>query len=197
MTLKNSITQAHIDDLLARSTVSSSIMGIKSTVVCVTLPNGFELIESSGCVDPENYDHTLGVKICLERIKNRLWTMEGYRLSDHLAHRVEKIAKTCHEVNRASCAAFGDWSQLAWEDAPQWQRDSAITGVRFHIANPDATPEQSHEKWLETKRADGWTYGPVKNAERKLHPCFKPYFELPVEQQVKDYLFRATVHALA
>lgn len=107
------------------------------------------------------------------------------------------IARTAHEVNRAYCAALGDNSQLAWSDAPEWQRTSAIVGVNFHLQNPDAGPSASHESWLNVKRYEGWKYGPVKDAEAKEHPCFVPYDELPVEQKAKDYLFTAVVKALA
>lgn len=105
------------------------------------------------------------------------------------------IAQLAHEVNRAYCASLGDTSQAAWADAPEWQKASALAGVDMHIANPDATPEQSHESWLEQKTAEGWAYGEAKDAEKKLHPCFLPYAELPPEQKAKDYLFRGVVHA--
>ncbi|SLM63505.1 MULTISPECIES: RyR domain-containing protein [Dickeya] len=107
---------------------------------------------------------------------------------------IERAARAAHEVNRAYCAALGDDSQPAWEDAPQWQKDSAIEGVVFHLTG-DHPPEASHNKWLEFKKQEGWKYGPVKDAEKKEHPCFVPYEQLPKEQQVKDYLFRAVVHA--
>lgn len=109
---------------------------------------------------------------------------------------IESIARVCHEANRTYCAAIGDHSQKPWDEAPQWQRDSALSGVKFHIAYPDATPEDSHVEWLEGKSADGWQYGPVKDETKKEHPCIVPYHELPIEQQNKDYLFRAIVHAL-
>lgn len=108
-----------------------------------------------------------------------------------------QIAQVAHEVNRAYCASIGDDSQPAWADAPDWQRASALAGVEMHLANPDATPEQSHESWLAVKLADGWAYGPVKNAELKQHPCLMPYDGLPPEQKFRDYLFRAVVHTLA
>jgi hypothetical protein len=109
---------------------------------------------------------------------------------------VEKIAKVCHETNRAYCQTIGDNSQPSWEDAPEWQKQSAINGVKFHLENENAKPEDSHNSWLKEKIADGWKYGPVKNAETKEHPCFVPYNELPVDQQRKDALFIAVVHAI-
>lgn len=107
----------------------------------------------------------------------------------------DEIARVAHEVNRAYCEALGDNSQPAWEDAPQWQRDSARMGVALHTAN-DVGPEASHESWMAQKIADGWVYGPVKDPEAKQHPCIVPFGELPREQQAKDYLFRAVVHAM-
>ena len=106
------------------------------------------------------------------------------------------VARVCHEVNRAYCQALGDTSQPPWESAPEWQRESALVGVRLHRDNPDASPAASHESWLAHKRADGWTYGPVKNPSKKEHPCMVQFTQLPPEQQAKDYIFRAVVHAL-
>lgn len=112
-------------------------------------------------------------------------------------HQIEQIARVAHEVNRAYCAAIGDNSQPDWSNAPEWQRSSAINGVQFHMSNPSAGPDSSHNAWLAEKEAAGWKYGPVKDAEYKEHPCFVPYDELPVEQRAKDYLFRGVVHAMA
>ncbi|RYF45877.1 MAG: hypothetical protein EOO27_40530 [Comamonadaceae bacterium] len=106
------------------------------------------------------------------------------------------IAAVAHAVNAAYCASIGDDSQSDWSSAPQWQKDSALAGVEMHLANPDATPEQSHAAWLAQKDADGWKFGPLKDVDKKEHPCFLPYADLPAEQRSKDYLFRAVVHAL-
>lgn len=109
----------------------------------------------------------------------------------------EQIAKVAHEVNRAYCEALGDKSQLPWVSAPQWQRTSAINGVKFHLAHPEAGPDAGHVEWFNEKLQAGWTYGPVKDPAKKEHPCMVPYSKLPVEQQAKDFIFRAVVHALA
>ncbi len=108
-----------------------------------------------------------------------------------------EIAAVCHEANRMLCLSLGDRSQPMWVEAPDWQRESAIKGVEFNLANPDAPASASHESWLEQKRAEGWKYGPVKNPETKEHPCFLNYEDLPREQQAKDHLFKAIVGALS
>lgn len=111
--------------------------------------------------------------------------------------RINDIARLAHEVNRAFCASIGDHSQVAWHEAPEWQRQSAVSGVRFNIGNPDAPPSATHDNWLRDKAADGWVYGLVKDPAKKEHPCMVPYDHLPPEQRTKDYLFQAVVRALA
>jgi hypothetical protein len=108
----------------------------------------------------------------------------------------ERIARACHEVNRAYCQALGDDGQASWDDAPQWQRDSAILGVRLHAGSHDAGPQASHESWMAQKVADGWVYGPEKRPDLKQHHCMVPFDQLPREQQAKDYIFRAVVLAM-
>jgi len=109
---------------------------------------------------------------------------------------VKKIAEVAHETNRAYCETIDDFSQPSWRNAPVWQRKSAVNGVKFHIANPDAGCASSHESWLAEKQADGWKFGEVKDPEKKEHPCFVPYRELPDEQKVKDALFVGVVRAM-
>lgn len=107
---------------------------------------------------------------------------------------VDFIARIAHEVNRAYCQSLGDNSQLSWDDAPDWQKDSARNGVNFHLTG-DHDPSESHESWMSQKLLEGWKYGPVKDPARREHPCMLPYAELPPEQRTKDFLFRAVIHA--
>ena len=108
---------------------------------------------------------------------------------------LDNIARVCHEVNRAYCQAIGDFSQVEWDEAPEWQRESARMGVDLHLMG-DFGPEASHVSWMKQKIDTGWVYGPIKDESKKEHPCIVPFNELPVEQQAKDFIFRAIVHAL-
>jgi hypothetical protein len=114
---------------------------------------------------------------------------------------IEQVAKVCHEANRAYCETLGDSSQPSWDAAPEWQKDSARNGVKFHFAKHalggEASPSASHESWLAQKRAEGWKFGPVKDPAKKEHPCFVEYNELPIEQRLKDYIFAAICKSFA
>lgn len=109
---------------------------------------------------------------------------------------VEAVAKVCHEANCAYSAGLGDSSHKSWEDSPEWQKDSAVMGVRQMLKYPGTTAEEMHESWTKQKVEDGWIYGPVKDPRLKQHPCMVPYNELPEEQRFKDALFSAVVNAL-
>lgn len=106
------------------------------------------------------------------------------------------IASVAHEANRLWCAFNGDRSQPSWEAAPDWQRDSAAQGVRFHINNPEASDSASHDNWMAQKTAEGWTYGEIKDPVFRTHPCLVRFEDLPPVQQHKDRLFRTIVRAL-
>ena len=77
-TKKPSISQKMVDDFIVAKEVST--LGDKVTVVRATLRNGFELVESSACVSPENYDEKLGAKICMEKIEDKVWFLLGFLL---------------------------------------------------------------------------------------------------------------------
>ncbi|NIJ34325.1 Gp49 family protein [Sphingomonas oligoaromativorans] len=167
------------------------------TICVLTLANGFTVTGESACASPENYNQEIGEKIAFDNAKQKIWALEGYALRDRLAYRDTLIASIAHEVNRAWCAYNGDDSQPNWADAPGWQRDSAITGVAFHRANPEAGDAASHDSWMREKVAAGWVYGEQKDpdAHPPTHPCIVPFEDLPREQQFKDRLFRTIVHA--
>lgn len=64
---------------------------------------------------------------------------------------IAAIAAICHEANRILCLHTGDNSQQAWDNAEEWQRSSAIKGVEFRLANPNASAGAQHESWFTHK----------------------------------------------
>lgn len=109
---------------------------------------------------------------------------------------VEAVAKLCHQANKAYCEGIGDFSQVDWENTSEEVRQSARDGVEFQLGNPMAMDCSSHNNWVQFKCSHGWKYGPVKDEDKKEHPCLIPFEELPLEQQLKDGIFRRLVNTL-
>lgn len=84
---KPSISQQMVDDFITEVEVQT--MGEKTTVVRAVLRNGFEIVEASACVSKENYDEELGAKICLGKIKDKIWMLLGFLLQTGV-HGVKK-----------------------------------------------------------------------------------------------------------
>lgn len=102
--MKNTITRSDIDALLAASEIDVCTKFEKVTVVTVKLPNGFVLVEASGAVSKENYSEEMGRKVCLDRVAQKLWSFEGYKLSAHIASDLPAIAEgltqACYEIEK-------------------------------------------------------------------------------------------------
>lgn len=112
---------------------------------------------------------------------------------------VEEIARVAHAANRELQRIQADPGIAVsppWDDDTEETRSSVCAGVAAKLADPRIAAADSHEAWCEFKRAQGWVYGPVKDAEARTHPCLLPYHELPADQQRKDLLFTAIVGAL-
>ena len=50
----------------------------------------------------------------------------------------------------------------------------------------EAIAENAHEVWAQTRKLEGWTYGPVRDDEKKLHPDMLPYHLLPESEKKYD-----------
>lgn len=74
----NSLTESDITRFF--DTVEAKKMGEKTTVTKATLINGFEMVDGSSCVEPKNYNEELGTKICVERIRDKVWMLLGFVL---------------------------------------------------------------------------------------------------------------------
>lgn len=78
--IPNELTTIDIVRMIEASEIDVSTVGKKTTVVRVTLPTGFELVETFSCIDPANYSEEMGADICLDKIKSRLWELIGFAL---------------------------------------------------------------------------------------------------------------------
>ena len=83
-TERNTVTLDQINKILLGTKFEYQTVFGKTTIASAKLPNGFVIVESSSCVDPANYDEKIGRDICREKIINKLWELEGYKLQDRL-----------------------------------------------------------------------------------------------------------------
>ena len=56
------------------------------------------------------------------------------------------------------------------------------------ILNPliEEMAKNVHEVWAQNRINEGWTYGKVRDDEKKQHPCLVPYEELPENEKEYD-----------
>ena len=59
--------------------------GTTLTVCCLSLANGFTVTGESACASPENFNAELGRKIARDNARQKIWTLEGYRLRSELS----------------------------------------------------------------------------------------------------------------
>jgi hypothetical protein len=107
-----------------------------------------------------------------------------------LQRRLEVCAKAAHEVNRAYCAVIGAYTQPEWEDAPDRQKKITIKLARGVVASGlHYSPRHVHERWMDAKQLDDWSFGEARDPERRTHPCMVDYSLLPEEHRAKGSIF--------
>lgn len=62
-------------------------LGHKTTVCMLTLKNGFEIVGTSACINPEEYDYNLGHKYALVDALNKLDELSGFWHQDRRARK--------------------------------------------------------------------------------------------------------------
>lgn len=82
--MQNTVSKEQIERIYNNAEKKIEKYWGKCTVVTIQLENGFTIVEHSACVDPANYNEQIGLEICEEKIKNKLWELEGYKLQCEL-----------------------------------------------------------------------------------------------------------------
>lgn len=98
----HTITEEDIAEIMENSEFEINTVFDKCTIVSCRLPNGFVITESSACVSPENYDEDMGAEICFEKIADKIWELEGYRLQQWLYEN-----STCGDCENCPCDSEG------------------------------------------------------------------------------------------
>jgi len=59
-------------EIVNASDASKTVMQEKTTVVCVKLPNGYEVIGTSAPVDPEQFDPQVGEELAVSEVVDKV-----------------------------------------------------------------------------------------------------------------------------
>jgi len=107
------------------------------------------------------------------------------------------LGRLQHALRREIALMFGDGSvPPEWADSPAWMHADSERGALALLAQPDKTAREEHDRWMAAKIADGWSYGPVRDNERKRHPSMVPFDDLPPGEQLKDIVTVALTREL-
>lgn len=89
------VKESRIKNILENSEIVVNTVFGKHTVVSVKLPNGFVITESTGCIDKNSYSEEIGAEICMAKIEDKLWELEGYSTTVKLDEmtRINKIVQ--------------------------------------------------------------------------------------------------------
>ena len=63
------------------------VPGTTVTICAITLKNGFTVVGDSACIDPENFDHSIGEQVAYNNAFEKIWQLEGYRIKSQLAEK--------------------------------------------------------------------------------------------------------------
>lgn len=83
--VNDSVKKENIDSILSQTLISVEKYGDNTTILKATLPNGFVVVESSSCVDPKNFNMSIGEQICMKKLEDKIWELEGYKLQNELS----------------------------------------------------------------------------------------------------------------
>jgi hypothetical protein len=65
-------------------------------------------------------------------------------------------------------------------------RDPSEPPFSFSHDELEQLARHEHDRWVQSKEADGWRYGPVRDNAAKIHDQMKPYDELDENNKDKD-----------
>lgn len=106
-----SISAKMVEDFILETWTET--LGEKTTVVRAVLRNGFEIVESSSCVSPENYDEAMGRDICLEKIRDRVWELLGFLLQTAV-HDIAGAVQEAEHPCGGNCVCAEERRDFGW-----------------------------------------------------------------------------------
>lgn len=109
---------------------------------------------------------------------------------------IDNIACVAHEAVRMHARQQGDYSHEIWSNSSAEHKHSMRLGVVKRLEDPDEPAHANHERWLEHKLHEGWTWGETRDEVNRRNPAMVSYSELPPDFRKRNEIFMAVVKAL-
>lgn len=91
------ITYEYVDEIMQNSEIEIQTVCDKCAVVSCKLPNGHVIVESASCPSVEEYDEDTYADICLDKIAEKIFELETYRIQEEI------YRETCCECDGCEC----------------------------------------------------------------------------------------------
>ena len=108
---------------------------------------------------------------------------------------IEQIAKTAHSVHRAYCIANNISTQPEWDSVEQEHKEVVYNSIKSILNGEISSLEESHNKFVESKKSQGWTYGQQYDITKKTNPRLVPFENLNLSQKTKEMIFFECVNS--
>lgn len=81
----NRVHPRDVDNAIQADKTTYTLLPDGRTTICtLTLDNGFTVRGEASCVSIENYNKQVGEEIALQKAKDNVWPLLGFRLADRL-----------------------------------------------------------------------------------------------------------------
>lgn len=127
--------------------------------------------------------------LLLQMARSSFESYKAHRRRDGLPVEYERFEDQPETLQRSGIdQARGLWDKavlLGCSIVPRGEADPACVVERLSDEEVELLAVAEHDRWAAERRSDGWVFGPVKDAGRKVSPYLVPYDELA--EEVKDY----------
>ena len=105
----------------------------------------------------------------------------------------QEIAKIAHKAHRAYCKSIGHKTQPKWKDLTEDHKSVITTSVYMIKKGAIKTQQQSHNRFVKSKIANGWKYGQEYCPKKKTNPRLVGFKDLSLEDRTKEMIFFTVV----
>lgn len=103
----------YISYILHNSEITHDVVFDSCVVVHCKLPNGYIIVESSTCTNPNDFDKEVHISMCVDKIAEKVWEFEEYHMlsmehdDDHETYDCDGNCENC-EFNEYSEESHND-----------------------------------------------------------------------------------------